>query len=126
MIPPELYYTESHQWVRIEDGQALVGFTGRAFEETGEISAVELPSRGDEVAQMEVAGALETDEGSLDVAAPLSGQVVEVNDDVLDHPEVIARDPFGDGWLFKIKLKDPSEVEALLDAEAYRHLIEEG
>lgn len=125
MIPGDLLYTEEHLWVSVEQGQAIVGFTEYAWEHLGGVSAVELPDCGEKIVQMEVIGTVESGEDTADLLAPLSGTVAAVNEDVIAHPDLIEKDPYGDGWLVKLSRLESNEQESLLDPEAYRHLIEE-
>ncbi|MBU2708239.1 glycine cleavage system protein GcvH [Zooshikella marina] len=124
-IPAELRYVSTHEWVRLEDDNtAVVGITDHAQELLGDVVFIELPdvdatiSAGDEV------GTIESVKAASDMFAPLSGDVVAINEDLEEAPELVNSDPYGDGWLFKIKVKDQVEVDELLDADAYRELCE--
>lgn len=118
-IPEEFGYTAEHEWVAVEDGMARIGITDYAQSELGDIVFVELPEVGDETTQMEPFGTIEAVKAVSDLFAPVSGKVVEVNTLLEDQPELINTDPYGEGWILKIKLKDESEAQKLLSAEEY-------
>jgi glycine cleavage system H protein len=122
-IPDNLLYTEEHEWVQVEDGVATVGITDHAQSELGDIVFVELPEVGSQTKQMEPFGSIEAVKAVSDLYAPLSGEVVEVNPSLEESPEVINQDPYGEGWMIKIRLSDSSELDRLLSAEDYRKLI---
>ncbi len=122
-VPEELKYRETHEWARIEDGVATVGITDYAQEELGDVVYVELPEVGRAVRGGEAVAVIESVKTASDIYAPLSGEVVAVNEALADHPEKVNEDPYGEGWIFKLRIADPAEVEALLDAEAYRKLV---
>lgn len=124
-IPKELLYTETHEWVAIEDGIATCGITDFAQDQLGDIVYVELPEVGSAVVAGEVCGVIESVKAASDLYAPVSGEVVEVNQDLTDAPELINKDPYGDGWLFRVKMSDPSETDALLDAVRYEKFVVE-
>lgn len=125
-IPKELRYASTHEWVRPEgDGVFTVGITEHAQELLGDMVFVELPDVGDEIAAGDDVAVAESVKAASDVYAPISGEVLEVNEELEDSPELVNSDAFGDGWLFKVKAEDESEVEALLDAEGYGAAIEE-
>jgi glycine cleavage system H protein len=122
-IPAELYYTEEHEWVRVEDDVATIGITDYAQGELGDVVYVELPSSDDTIEQMEVFGTIEAVKAVSDLYAPVSGTVVDVNSALEDSPELINKDPYGDGWMIKVKLSDTSELDKLLDSETYKEQI---
>jgi glycine cleavage system H protein len=122
-IPEALRYRETHEWVRVEGDEAVVGITDYAQEELGDVVYVELPEVGREVAAGEAVAVIESVKTASDIYAPVSGTVVATNEDLAEHPEKVNEDPYGAGWIFRLKLKDPAEVEALLDAAAYEKLI---
>ena len=122
-IPGEFGYTAEHEWVAVEDGMARIGITDYAQSELGDIVFVELPEVGNETTQMEPFGTIEAVKAVSDLFAPVSGKVVEVNTLLEDQPELINTDPYGEGWILKIKLKDESEAQKLLSAEEYRKEI---
>jgi len=126
-IPKDLKYTNDHEWVRIEGDFAVVGITDFAQKELGEIVFVEIDTLGDEVAKDEVFGTVEAVKTTSDLMSPLSGEVVEFNpeldEDEGDNPGMINEDPYGKGWIIKLKFSDAGELDDLLDAEAYENLI---
>ncbi|MGH7792937.1 MAG: glycine cleavage system protein GcvH [Thermodesulfobacteriota bacterium] len=123
-IPEELRYTKEHEWVRQEGGLIIVGITSYAQDALGEIVYVELPSEGDEVTKGDPFGGVESTKSVSDLYAPLSGEVVEVNELLLDSPETINEDPYGAGWMIKVKLYDKDELDELMDYEEYTDYIE--
>lgn len=125
-IPSELKYATSHEWVRNEgDGIVTVGITEHAQELLGDMVFVELPDVGDNVSTGDDVAVAESVKAASDIYAPVSGEVLEVNEDLEDSPELVNSDAFGDGWMFKIKLDDAGELENLLDAEGYENSIDE-
>ncbi|WP_416305643.1 glycine cleavage system protein GcvH [Neptunicella sp. SCSIO 80796] len=125
-IPSELRYATTHEWVRPEgDGTFTVGITEHAQELLGDMVFVELPEVGTEVSAGDDVAVAESVKAASDVYAPISGEIIAVNEDLEDSPEQVNADPFGDGWLFKIKAEDPDEFEDLLDAEGYENSIDE-
>ena len=125
-IPSELKYATSHEWVRNEgDGTVTIGITEHAQELLGDMVFVELPEVGENVSTGDDVAVAESVKAASDIYAPVSGEVIAVNEDLEDSPELVNSDAFGDGWMFKIKLDDASEVEALLDAEGYANSIDE-
>ena len=125
-IPQELKYAKSHEWVRNEgDGTVTIGITDHAQELLGDMVFVELPEVGNELSAEEDCAVIESVKAASDIYAPIAGEVVEVNSELEDAPETVNSDPYGDGWLFKLKVADSGEVDALLDAEDYATLVEE-
>lgn len=122
-ILKDLLYTEEHEWVSVEEDVATIGITDYAQGELGDVVFVELPAVGAEVKQMESFGTIEAVKAVSDLFAPISGQVVEINEALADQPELVNKDPYVDGWMIKIKLSDLSELESLLKADAYKSLI---
>lgn len=122
-IPDDLLYTQEHEWVRVEDGEAVVGITDYAQSELGDVVYVELPEVGTKTKQMEPFGTIEAVKAVSDLYAPVSGKVIEVNEALADQPDLVNKDPYGEGWMIRIQMEDPSELDSLLDAEAYRELI---
>jgi glycine cleavage system H protein len=121
--PTDLKYHPEHDWARIEGETATFGITWYAQDALGEVVFYEAPEVGSAVAKDQPYTEVESVKAVSDVYAPLSGEVVEVNEAVAERPELVNGDPYGDGWLVKVKLSDPSEAEALLDAAAYRELL---
>jgi len=125
-IPSELKYATSHEWVRNEgDGVVTVGITEHAQGLLGDMVFVELPDVGDQVSTGDDVAVAESVKAASDIYAPISGEIVEVNEDLEDSPELVNSDAFGDGWLFKVKVDDAGELESLLDAEGYANSIDE-
>ncbi|MBU8892661.1 MAG: glycine cleavage system protein GcvH [Bacteroidales bacterium] len=123
-IPENLKYTKDHEWLRIEGEEAFVGITDYAQGELGDIVFIEIETEGEELAKEEVFGTIEAVKTVSDMFMPVSGEVVGVNDKFEESPEIVNKDPYGDGWLIKIKLTDVSELDELLDAAAYKNLLE--
>ncbi len=119
-IPKTLKYTESHEWVRLEDGIATVGITDYAQSELGDIVFVELPEDGESVKKGEAVGSIEAVKTVSDLNAPVSGEIVEVNVILEDEPTLVNTDCYNSGWILRIKVSDASELDALLDAGAYQ------
>ncbi|WP_026377366.1 glycine cleavage system protein GcvH [Aestuariibacter salexigens] len=125
-IPSELRYASTHEWVRNEgDGTYTVGISEHAQELLGDMVFVELPEVGSSVSAGEDCAVAESVKAASDVYAPIGGEVVAVNEDLEDSPELVNSDPYGDGWMFRIKAEDASEVDNLLDAEGYENSIDE-
>lgn len=125
-IRNELKYVASHEWIRDEgDGTVTIGITDHAQDLLGDVVFVELPEVGTEVSAGDDTGVVESVKAASDVYAPVSGEVVEVNAQLEDSPELVNSDPYGDGWFFRVKLSDPSELNDMLDADAYNELCEE-
>ena len=123
--PDDLKYHPEHDWARIEGDTATLGVTWYAQDALGELVHFEPPEEGARISKDASYGEVESVKAVSDVIAPLSGEVVEVNRAVVEAPETVNEDPYGQGWLVRIRLSDPSEVDALLDAGAYRQLLEE-
>lgn len=123
-VPEALLYTSEHEWVAIDENIATIGITDYAQSELGDIVFVELPKIGDQTQQMEPFGTIEAVKAVADLYAPLSGEVVEVNKILEDQPELMNNDPYGDGWIIKLRFSDEFEVQQLLSAEDYRNHIE--
>ena len=119
--PKELLYTESHEWVKIEDGHAFLGITDFAQSELGEVVFVELPEESDEVTKGEEYATIESVKAASDINAPVSGVIVEVNENLEDNPELINEDPY-ENWIVKIEINDENETSDLLSAEDYEKL----
>jgi glycine cleavage system H protein len=121
--PGDRKYHPEHDWARIEGDEAVLGITWFAQDSLGELVHYEPPDEGATVGKDTAYGEVESVKAVSDLIAPLSGEVVAVNQKVVDEPETVNEDPYGDGWLVRIRLADPAEVDALLDAEAYRGLL---
>jgi len=118
-VPAELKYTKDHEWVKVEDGIATVGVTDFAQSELGEIVFVEIETEGEELKVEEIFGTIEAVKTVSDLFMPLSGKVIEFNEDLESAPEKVNSDPYGEGWMIKIELSDASELDALMSAEEY-------
>jgi glycine cleavage system H protein len=123
--PDDLKYHKEHDWARIDGDEAVLGITWFAQDALGELVHYEPPNTGDTVARDSSYGEVESVKAVSDVIAPLSGEVLEVNQKVVDEPETVNADPYGDGWLIRVRLTDPSEVENLLDVDAYKQVVAE-
>jgi glycine cleavage system H protein len=122
--PEELKYFVEHDWVRIEDGEAVFGVTWFAQDALGEIVYVEVPDVGTTTSAGNPYGSLESVKAVTDVFAPLTGEVVAVNDQLIDDPELVNRDCYGDGWILRVRVDAPDEVPGLMDAPAYREHLD--
>ena len=122
-IPSDLKYTKDHEWVRVEGDTAVIGITDFAQSELGDIVYVEIETEGESLDQEEVFGSIEAVKTVSDLFMPLSGEILEFNDSLESSPETVNSDPYGDGWMVKIKMSDNSQVDSLLDADAYKDLI---
>ena len=123
--PDDLRYHSEHDWARVEGDEAVLGVTWYAQDSLGELVHYEAPQVGAEVHKDSSYGEVESVKAVSDVVSPLSGEIVAVNDRVVDAPETVNEDPYGEGWLVRIRLSDAAEVDALLDVEAYRKLVAE-
>tara|TARA_B100001093_G_C26761479_1_gene985924 strand:- start:536 stop:913 length:378 start_codon:yes stop_codon:yes gene_type:complete len=122
-IPAELKYTKDHEWVRIEGDEAVIGITDFAQSELGDIVFVEVETEGESIESEEIFGSVEAVKTVSDLFMPLSGEVLSFNYELEDAPEVVNSDPYGEGWMIRVKISDASEVDALLSAEQYKDLI---
>ncbi len=123
-VPEGLRYSRDHEWARLEDGRVRVGITDYAQDALGDVVYVDVPSVGTQVASNGKVSEVESTKSVSDIFAPIAGTVVEVNADLSDAPERLNDDPYGEGWILVIEPTDPAELDGLLDAEAYRSLIE--
>ena len=122
-IPAQLKYTTDHEWVRIEGDMAFIGITDYAQGELGEIVYVDVPTEGETVAAGEVFGSIEAVKTVADLLMPVEGEVVELNAALEDQPELVNNDPYGEGWIIKVKMADPAKVETLMDVAAYSSFL---
>jgi glycine cleavage system H protein len=122
-IPDSLKYTKDHEWIRVEGEEAVVGITDYAQNELGDIVFVDVETEGETLDREETFGTIEAVKTVSDLFMPVGGEVTEFNDKLEQNPEIVNKDPYGDGWLIKIKISDASEIDDLLDAEAYKELI---
>lgn len=118
-FPDTVRYTSEHEWIRVEGDEAFVGITDYAQSELGEIVFVDVPTIGETVAQGEVFGSVEAVKTVSDLNMPATGEVLEFNEELEAHPELVNEDPYGAGWMVRIRLSDPSELDSLMDASAY-------
>ena len=123
--PDELRYHKEHDWARIEGDEAVLGITWFAQDSLGELVHYEPPNDGDTLTKDAAYGEVESVKAVSDLIAPLSGQVIAVNQKVVDEPETVNADPYGDGWLVRIRVSDPAEADGLLDAAAYKQVVAE-
>lgn len=124
-FPEDLKYSKQHEWVLIEGNVATIGITDFAQDQLGDIVFVELPAVTDKVSKEDAFGVVESVKAVSDIFAPISGVVTEINDDLPDNPEIINEDPYGDGWLIKIEMNDPDEIEELMTAAEYEEYVAE-
>lgn len=122
--PAELKYAPSHEWVRVDGDIATVGITDHAQDALGDLVYVELPEVGDTVAAQDEAGVVESVKAASDIYAPVSGEIIAVNEALTDSPEIVNSDPYHDGWMYKIRMSDVAELEDLLSAEDYDAKVE--
>ncbi|MCU0462032.1 MAG: glycine cleavage system protein GcvH [Bacteroidales bacterium] len=122
-VPANLYYTKDHEWLRVEGDSAYAGVTDFAQGELGDIVFIEIETLGETLKKEEVFGTIEAVKTVSDMFMPVGGEILEVNPAITDTPDVINKDPYGKGWMIKIKMTDPAEVKELLDAEKYKALL---
>ena len=122
-IPSNLHYTKEHEWIRVEGNEAYVGITDYAQSELGEIVFVDINTEGETLGQTEVFGSVEAVKTVSDLNMPVSGEVLAINETINDQPELVNNDPYGEGWMIKISVANPDELNNLLDAAGYQALI---
>jgi glycine cleavage system H protein len=125
-VPEDLRYTEDHEWLRIEGSEGTVGVTAYAADQLGDVVFVELPAAGTKLTARQSFGVVESVKAVSDLYAPLAGEVVEANEALSSRPELVNSDPYGAGWMLRLRLDDPAEAEKLHDSDAYRSLTEAG
>jgi glycine cleavage system H protein len=125
MVPDDLLYSEKHEWVKAEGDTAVIGITDYAQTQLGDIVYVELPSVGTKVQHMQPFGTIEAVKAVSDIYSPVSGEIVEINDQLTSDPSVIKSSPYGDGWMIKVKIENADELQSLLKAGKYREVIGE-
>ena len=123
MVPPDLRYTKDHEWVRVEGDQATVGVTDFAAHQLGDVVFVDLPAVGRSVDQFATFGVVESVKAVSDLFAPIGGEVIEANPALADRPELVNSDPFGEGWMIRLKVADAGQLAGLLDPAAYEQLV---
>jgi len=126
MIPSDLRYTKEHEWVRMDGEEATVGITEYAATQLGDVVFVELPDPGGDLEQFATFGVVESVKAVSDLFAPVGGRIVARNEELADRPELVNGDPYGEGWMVRIRLADADQLAELLDAQAYEELIAEG
>ena len=126
MVPTDLRYTKDHEWVRVDGDEATVGITQYAADQLGDIVFVELPDVGRQLAQFATFGVVESVKAVSDLFAPVGGQVTETNGKLAANPELVNSDPYGDGWMLRVRVADPDQLDPLLDAAAYDTLTAAG
>ena len=124
-VPKDLYYTKTHEWLRLVDDVAIVGITDYAQEQLGDLTFVELPAPDESISAHDEVAVIESVKAASDVYAPVSGTVVAVNESLADKPETINEDAYGDGWLYTIEVEDAEQLNDLLGPDAYAELLEE-
>ena len=124
-FPTNVKYTNEHEWIRLEGDEAYVGITDYAQEQLGDIVFVDVTTEGETLEKGEVFGTIEVVKTVSDLFLPIGGEVLELNPELEEHTELVNKDPYGDGWLIKIKPTDTTEMDELLDAEAYKQIINE-
>ncbi len=124
-IKSDLRYTKSHEWVKVDGDTITMGVSDFAQSELGDITYLELPEPGESVTQSEPLGVIESVKAASDIYSPVTGEIVEANDQVVDAPESVNSSPYDDAWLVKIKMSDPSQVDGLMDSAAYEKFVEE-
>ena len=122
-IPTNLKYTRDHEWVKVEGDIATVGITDYAQDQLGDIVFVDIQTQGETLAKEDVFGAIEAVKTVADALMPVSGEIIEVNPGLEDAPQNVNSDPYGEGWMIKVKMSDPSELDSLLDADAYTAIL---
>lgn len=125
MYPRDLKYDREHEWVRAEGEEAVIGISHFAQDQLGEVVFVDLPSVGEQVQAGETFGEIESVKSVSELIAPISGDITEVNDTLADTPEVVNDEPYGEGWMIKVRMADPTEVDSLMSAEEYEQFIAE-
>jgi len=126
MVPSDLRYTKDHEWIRLDGDTATVGVTQYAADQLGDVVFIDQPEVGRTVEQFAAFGVVESVKAVSDLYAPVSGEVTEVNAELAGKPELVNGDPYGAGWIIKVKVADPSQLDGLLDPEAYEQLVSEG
>lgn len=124
-IPEDLHYSKDHEWIRVDGDAAAIGITDYAQHALGDVVYIELPSVGDKFTPHEAIGSVESVKAVSEVFTPIAGEVIEVNDGLNDNPEVVNTDPYGEGWMIKVKMDNPGEADAMLNAAEYEEYLSE-
>jgi len=125
MYPQELKYLDTHQWIKVEGNVGKIGITSYGQKQLGEILLVELPKIGVEITQKQTFATVESSKTAFEVPSPVSGKVTEVNSELEENPSLVNEDPYGDGWMIKVEISQPEEIDTLLNAQEYERLTEE-
>ena len=124
MLPEDRKYSKEHEWIKVDGDNGTIGITDYAQQQLGDVVFVEVPEVGASVTAMEVFGNIESVKAVSELFSPVSGEIVEVNDQVVDQPELVNKDPHGDAWLIKVKLGNPSELDGLMSASQYQEYLD--
>ena len=124
MYPEDLLYAENHEWIRVEDGTGVIGISYYAVDQLGDLVFVELPEIGDEFSAGDAFGVIESVKAVADFYMPAGGEIIEVNEELLDAPEIISEDPYGEGWIIKVEIADEADLDALMNAEDYEATLD--
>ena len=125
MYPEDLKYLDTHQWIKVEGDAGKVGITWYGQEQLGEILLVELPKVGEEVTHKKAFATVESSKTAFEVPSPVSGKVIEINTQLEEDPSLVNKDPYGNGWMIKVEISQPKEIDSLLNAQEYKKLVEE-
>ncbi len=125
MYPEDLKYLDTHQWIKVEGGVGRVGITSYGQEQLGEILLVELPKAGEGITHKKIFATVESSKTAFEVPSPVSGKVTEINTQLEEDPSLINKDPYGNGWMIKVEISQPQEINSLLNAQEYKRLVEE-
>ena len=126
MYPNNLKYSEEHEWLLESNGIATIGITDFAVDSLGDIVFVELPQKGTQINQFSTFGEVESVKAASEIYTPISGEIIEINENLETEPELLNNSPYENGWLIKVKMSDPTEIEKLMDSKAYEQFVNEG
>jgi len=124
-FPDNLLYTKDHEWVRVEGGMVTIGITDYAQEQLGDIVFIDLPSKGQDVSKDDTFGVVESVKSVSDCFSPITGKVVDINEDLAENPAMVNEDCYGDGWMVRIEVKNPAEIKGLMKASEYESFVKE-
>lgn len=122
-FPKDLKYSVEHEWIRVEGDTGVVGISDHAQSQLGDIIFVDVNTLGEEISQNDVFGSVDAVKTASDLFLPISGEIIEINSQLESNPELVNNDPYGDGWIIKIKIKDSSELDSLMDADSYQNFV---